>query len=74
MLQPFTLSGESKVVPKTKTKLHGLGQRDTDRATAACRLSHCQLFGDRGCHMVSVMDPCSRILGFLDRSCYFSIK
>jgi hypothetical protein len=28
-------------------------------------------FADRGCRVVSVMDPHSRILGFLDRSCYF---
>jgi CBS-domain-containing membrane protein len=31
-------------------------------------------FADRGCHVVSVLDPCSRILGFLDNSRYFSIK
>jgi hypothetical protein len=31
-------------------------------------------FADRECHMVSVMDPYSRILGFLYRSRYFSIK
>jgi hypothetical protein len=29
---------------------------------------------DRGCHVVSVTDPSGRILGFLDRSRYFSIK
>jgi hypothetical protein len=29
---------------------------------------------DRGCHMVSVTDPYGRILGFIDRSRYFSIK
>jgi hypothetical protein len=28
-------------------------------------------FADRGCHVVSVMDPYSSILGFLDRSHYF---
>jgi hypothetical protein len=28
-------------------------------------------FTDRGCHMVSAMDPYSRILGFLDCSHYF---
>jgi hypothetical protein len=28
----------------------------------------------RGCHVVSVTDPYSRILGFLDRSRYLSIK
>jgi hypothetical protein len=31
-------------------------------------------FADQGCHVVSVTDPYGRILGFLDRSRYFSIK
>jgi hypothetical protein len=31
-------------------------------------------FADRACHVVSVTDPYCRILGFLDRSRYFSIK
>jgi hypothetical protein len=31
-------------------------------------------FADGGCHVVSVTDPYGRILGFLDRSRYFSIK
>jgi hypothetical protein len=31
-------------------------------------------FADRGCHVVSVTDLYGRILGFLDRSRYFSIK
>jgi hypothetical protein len=43
----------------------------TDRATAAC---DCQLFADRGCHVVSVTDPYGRIVGFLYISRYFSIK
>jgi hypothetical protein len=30
-------------------------------------------FADRGCHVVSVTDPYGRILGFLDRSRYFSV-
>jgi hypothetical protein len=57
-------------------KLHGLSPRAkyTDRATAACRRSDCQLFADRRYHVVSVTDPYSPILGFLDRSRYFSIK
>jgi hypothetical protein len=56
-----------------KKKLHGLSPRAnyTNRATAACRQSDCQLFADRGCHVVSVTDPYSPILGFLDRSRYF---
>jgi hypothetical protein len=57
-------------------KLHGLSSRAnyTDRATAACRRSDCQLFADRGSHVGSVTDPYGCILGFLDRSRYFSIK
>jgi hypothetical protein len=31
-------------------------------------------FADRGCHVVSVMNPYGSILGFLDRSRYFSSK
>jgi hypothetical protein len=31
-------------------------------------------FADRGCHVVSVTDPYGRILGFLDRRRYLSIK
>jgi hypothetical protein len=61
---------------KLKTKLHGLSPRVnyTDRATTACRRSVCQLFADKGCHVVSVTDPYGRILSFLYRSRYFSIK
>jgi hypothetical protein len=49
-----------------KLKLHGLSPRanSTDRATAACRRSDCQYFVDRGCHVVSVMDPYGRSLVF----------
>jgi hypothetical protein len=59
-----------------KTKLRGPSPRanETDPATAACWRSDCQLFADRGCHVVSVTDPYYRVLGFLDRSRYFSIK
>jgi hypothetical protein len=31
-------------------------------------------FADRGCHVVTVTDPYGRILGFIDRSRYFSFK
>jgi hypothetical protein len=31
-------------------------------------------FADRGCHVVSVTDPYVSILGFLDRSHYFSFQ
>jgi hypothetical protein len=61
---------------KHMKKLHGLSPRAnyTDRATAACRRSDCQHFADRGSHVVSVTDPYRRILGFLERSRYFSIN
>jgi hypothetical protein len=61
---------------KKKTKLHGLSPRAnyTDRATAACRRSDCQLLRiEGGCHVVSVTDPYDRILGFLDRSRYYQV-
>jgi hypothetical protein len=45
--------------------------RPSDRRLSAKRLPTC---ADRGCHVVSVTDPYGRTLGFLDRSCYFSIK
>jgi hypothetical protein len=38
----------------------------TDRATAACWRSQCQLSADRGCHVVSVTDHHAVNLGFLD--------
>jgi hypothetical protein len=45
--------------------------RPSDRRLSAKRLPTC---ADRGCHVVSVTDPSDRILGFLYRSRYFSIK
>jgi hypothetical protein len=53
-----------------KNKLRGLSPQAnyTDRATAACRRSYCQL---RGCCVVKARDPHGRILGFLDRSRYY---
>jgi hypothetical protein len=33
-----------------------------------------KFFADRGCHVANVTDPYGRILDFLDRSRYFSIK
>jgi hypothetical protein len=59
-----------------KKKLHGLSPRanHTYRATAACRRSDFQLLRIEGYHVVSVTDYYGRILGFLDRSRYFSIK
>jgi hypothetical protein len=64
------VQGLGEIMKALKTKLRGLSPRAnyTDRATAACRRSDCQLFADRGCHVVSVTDPYGRILRFLDRS------
>jgi hypothetical protein len=45
--------------------------RPSDRRLSAKWLP---TFADRRCHVVSVTDPYGRILGFLDRSRYFSIK
>jgi hypothetical protein len=45
--------------------------RPSDRRFAAKWLP---TFADKGCHVVSVTDSYGRILGFLDRSRYFSIK
>jgi hypothetical protein len=45
--------------------------RPSDRRLSAKRLP---TFADKGYQVVSVADPYGRILGFLDRSHYFSIK
>jgi hypothetical protein len=43
----------------------------TDRVDHRLLAKVVPTFADRGCHVVSVMDPYDRILGFLDRSRYF---
>jgi hypothetical protein len=53
--------------PESASELY----RPSDRRLSA-KLS--PNFADRRCHVVSVTDPYGRILGFLDRSRYFSIK
>jgi hypothetical protein len=45
--------------------------RPSDRCLSAKRLP---TFADKGCHVVSITDAFGRILGFLDRSRYFSTK
>jgi hypothetical protein len=45
--------------------------RPSDRRLSAKWLP---TFADKGCQVVSVTDPYGRILGFLDRNRYFSIK
>jgi hypothetical protein len=46
----------------------------TDRATRRLSETLVPTSADRGCRVVSAADPCGHILGFLDRSRYFSIK
>jgi hypothetical protein len=48
-------------VHRMKKQLRGMSPY-TDRATAACQKSQCQLFANRGCHVVSVrtLRPYSR--------------
>jgi hypothetical protein len=69
----FNWYTRDRVHNKLNTKLHGVSPRAnySDRATAACRRSDCQLLRIEGCHVVSVTHPYGRILGFLDRSRYF---
>jgi hypothetical protein len=60
----------------TEYKLHGLSPQAnyTDRATAACRRSDCQLVRIEGATWSVWRIPPAVFLGFLDRSRYFSIK
>jgi hypothetical protein len=76
ILNSISLAPHTKRNRNSYKKLHGLSPRAnyTDRATAACRRSDCQLFADRECHVVSLTDPYGRILCFLFRSRYFSIN
>jgi hypothetical protein len=63
--------------PSNKTnKLHGMSSwaNYTDRATAACRRSDCQLVRIEGATWSAWRIPTAVSLGFLDRSRYFSIE
>jgi hypothetical protein len=53
--------------PESASELY----RPSDRRMSAMLAPN---FADRECHVFSVTDPYSRILGFLDRNRYFSIK
>jgi hypothetical protein len=53
--------------PESASELY----RPSDRRFSAKWLP---TFADKGCQVVSVTDPYGSILGFLDRSRYFSIK
>jgi hypothetical protein len=56
-------------------KLRGLSPRAIYRPSDRCLSAKLMpAFENRRCHVVSVTDPYGRILGFLDRSRYFSIK
>jgi hypothetical protein len=50
--------------PESASELY----RPRDRRLSAKKVP---TFADRGCHVVSVADPCGRNLGFLYRSLYF---
>jgi hypothetical protein len=53
--------------PKSASELYS----PTDRRMSAKLVP---TFVERGCYVVSLTDPYGRILGFLDRSRYFSTK
>jgi hypothetical protein len=63
------LSSKRKKTPwsKSASELY----RQSDRRLSPKLVQTC---ADRGCHVVSVTDPYGRVLSFLDRSRYFSIK
>jgi hypothetical protein len=65
-----------KLEARLKKKLHGLSPRAnyTDRATAACQRSDCQLVRIEGATWSAWRIPPAVFLSFLDRSHYFSIK
>jgi hypothetical protein len=67
--QGYPINKQNKQTPwsESASELY----RQSDRRLSAKWLS---TFADRGCHVVSVTDPYGRILGFLDRSRYISIK
>jgi hypothetical protein len=71
----FGIMTERKPTNKTKlTPWSGSANelyRPSDRRLSAKLVP---TFADRRCHVVSVTEPYGRILGFLDRSRYFSIK
>jgi hypothetical protein len=64
----------SNINTKTKHRVFSSRANYTDRETAACLRSKCQIFVYRGCRVVSAADPYGRILGFLDRNTYFSLQ
>jgi hypothetical protein len=66
--------------PQEELQLQLLWKREKKPAWSESAIDHrlsaklVPNFADRGSHMVSVKDPYSCILGFLDRSLHFSIK
>jgi hypothetical protein len=65
----FRNCGREKKTPwsESASELH----RPSDRRLSTKWLP---TFADRGCHVVRVTDPYGRILEFIDRGRYFSIK
>jgi hypothetical protein len=75
-LQEFSRKVEFARNQTKKTILRGFGPRAnyTDRATAACWRSQCQLLRIEGVAWPAQRIPTVVNLGFLDRSRYFSIQ
>jgi hypothetical protein len=73
----FVVCGNRCILLQKKKKTSSMVEsaselyRPSDRRLSAKWLP---TFADRGCDVVSVTDPYGRILGFLDRLRYFSIK
>jgi hypothetical protein len=65
--EPHSLTNKQTPWSVSASELH----RPSDHRLSAKWLP---TFVDRGCHVISVTDPYGRILDFLDRSRYFSIK
>jgi hypothetical protein len=65
------------VSQQIKTKLNSVAWVESELYRPSDRRLSANLvptFADSGCHVASVTDPYGRILGFLDRSRYFSFK
>jgi hypothetical protein len=71
IFNPFVKKGTSHIKKTPWSESARELYRPSNRRLSAKWLPTC---GDRGCHVVSMTDPSGRILSFLDRSRYFSIK
>jgi hypothetical protein len=69
--KPLMEQQNSLTYTTTKQNNSGALVRQSDRRLSAKLVP---TFADRGCRVVSATDPHGRIIGFLDRSRYFSIQ